>query len=152
MAVLDRDKSLAPDGAEQYDAGVITVDVDGERFEVAAVEHWYEDGMHHFAATEFDCFAEDPDEYMAACKFVETAEDLVRYLDDLYDAGRATPSEIDALVKLSRRFLDIHDARDRYLERRRLREFFRRPARLERSAQWHAQPQAAPDSSALSPA
>lgn len=97
----------------QPEVGIVALKVGNESIEISHVEHWVEDSLHIFRSTEFDCVAEAPDEAGAVVVFIETAEDLFRYLDDLVDAGRATDDEVRTLVKLSRRFFEAFEASER---------------------------------------
>jgi hypothetical protein len=101
--------------AEVPELGVIAIAVGGSVVPISQVEHWVEDGLHVFRSTEFDCMATDEDLCKTVEAFIETAEDLYRFYDDLVDAERATPDEVRTLAVLSRRFYDVYSAQAKAL-------------------------------------
>lgn len=80
------------------------------RVPISSIEHWVEEDVHVFRSAEFDCVGEGSNEFEAVAAFVDNAEDLFRFLDDLHDAGRATEDETRLLIKLSRRFFEMYEA------------------------------------------
>lgn len=96
-----------PDNPE---LGTIGVQIGEHRVPISSIEHWVEEGMNIFRSTEFDCMGEAEDAFEAVNAFVDNAEDLFRFLDDLHDAGRATEDETRLLIKLSRRFFEMYEA------------------------------------------
>jgi hypothetical protein len=97
--------------SENPQVGVIAVQIGEHQVPISSVCYWVEDdGTHVFRSSEFDCQAEAQDEWGAVQKFVDNAEDLFRFLDDVVDAGRATDGEKVTLIKLSRRFFEIYEA------------------------------------------
>lgn len=90
--------------------GTIGVQIGEHRIPISSIEHWVEDGLHVFRSTEFDCMSEDTDQTKAVMSFIDNAEDLFRFLDDVHDAGRATEDETRVLIKLSRRFFELYEA------------------------------------------
>lgn len=138
--------------SEAPEPGIIEVKIGKHLVPISSINHWMEDdGLHVFRSTEFDCMAEADDEGAAVKAFIENAEDLFRFLDDLVDAGRATEGEKMTLIKLSRRFFEVYEALELEREAQRnsgLRNLLRQPPRSQ--PQW--QPQQAPaDFSQLSP-
>jgi hypothetical protein len=96
--------------AEAPEAGVIAIAVGSQRIAISQVEHWVEDGLDVFRSSEFDCIAMDVGVDRAVKAFIDSAEDVYRFLDDLVDAERATPDEVKTLAMLSRRFYDVYSA------------------------------------------
>jgi hypothetical protein len=109
----------------EFGAISVGIGVGGETFSISEVEHWVEDGLHMFRSVEFDCFAQHEDEWGAVEAFIQNAEDLFRFLDDLVDAGRATADEVRTLAKLSRRFYEIYNAQRTEILRRKVRLLLR---------------------------
>lgn len=97
-------------GPENPEPGTIGVQIGEHRVPISSVEHWVEDGVNVFRSAEFDCTGEADDVVAAVHAFIENAEDLFRFLDDLHDAGRATEDETRLLIKLSRRFFEMYEA------------------------------------------
>jgi hypothetical protein len=104
--------------AEAPEVGVIGIVVDRKQIPISQVEHWIEDGMHVFRSMEFDCIAMNEHMGKVLEAFIDTAEDVYRFLDDLVDAERATQDEIKTLAMLSRRFYDVYSAQAQALRRR----------------------------------
>jgi len=104
------DQRAAAIGPENPELGTIGVQIGDHRVPISSVEHWVEEGMNVFRSAEFDCTGEAEDAAEAVHAFVENAEDLFRFLDDLCDAGRATEDETRLLIKLSRRFFEMYEA------------------------------------------
>jgi hypothetical protein len=100
--------------------GAVQVKIAGQTVRISEVEHWIEDGIHVFRSVEFDCIAEHEDEGDAVRMFIENAEDLYRYLDDLVDAGRATQDEIRTFAMMGRRFYEIYTAQAQAAMRRKV--------------------------------
>lgn len=150
------DPATAAPTAAHPQAGAIGVVIGDHSVQISTVSHWIEDdGTHVFRSDEFDCMAEASDEGEAASKFIENAEDLYRFLDDLVDADRATEAEKLTLIKLSRRFFEVYEACQLEAEtarNRRIRNLLgllRQPRRSQ--PQWQPQPKAPDDFSQLSP-
>lgn len=127
---MSDDTSRHPDSvsaptAEAPESGVIAIAVGRSVVPISQVEHWTEDGMHVFRSTDFDCIAMDEDLCKALEAFVETAEDLYRFYDDLVDAERATQEEVRTLAVLSRRFYDVYSAQAQALRRHKRRVLMR---------------------------
>lgn len=115
----------ATDSPKTVDLGVVKICVGDQNVLISEVEHWVEDGLHVFRSTEFDCQSEHEDEGEALFAFLQSAEDLLRFLDDLVDADRATRDEIRIMAKLSRRFYEVYAAQREELERRQRRRLLR---------------------------
>jgi hypothetical protein len=122
--------------------GTIGIQVGDRRIPISMIEHWIEDDRHVFRSTEFDCMGEGDTELGAVVAFVENAEDLFRFLDDVLDSGRATEAEKMTLIKLSRRFFEIYEATTELEQKKqhisRWRKFRRRPPM--NRPQWQRQP------------
>ena len=149
------DAITAAPTAEHPEAGAIGVVVGDHTVQISAVSYWIaDDGTHVFRSNEFDCMAEGPGEWEAAKTFVENAEDLFRFLDDVVDAGRATDAEKTTLIKLSRRFFEMYEAcqlEQAAEENHRIRNLLRLLRQPRRSQpQWQPQPKAPADFSQLS--
>lgn len=108
--------------AEAPDVGMIAIAVGGRQIQISQVQHWREDGLDVFRSSEFDCIAMGDDVNKAVRAFIDNAEDLYRFLDDLVDAERATPDEIKTLAMLSRRFYDVYSAFSEQAQTRRRRK------------------------------
>jgi hypothetical protein len=106
----DREAPRSAKLPETIEIGTIGVQIGDHRVPISGIEHWVEDGIHVFRSTEFDCMGEAEDALEAVNAFVDNAEDLFRFLDDLHDAGRATEDETRLLIKLSRRFFEMYEA------------------------------------------
>lgn len=110
MSPIPPAESAAAPTADCPQAGIIAVQIGEHQIPLSPVEHWVEDGAHVFRSTTFDCVSEAATETEAVQAFVENAEDLFRFLDDVVDAGRATDDEKLTLIKLSRCFFEIYSA------------------------------------------
>lgn len=81
---------------------------------ITAGEYWLdEEGTHVFRSIEFDVQGEGSDEESAFRAFAENVEDLVAYLGDLVETGKATEYEYQDFVKLARRMLEAHARHER---------------------------------------
>jgi hypothetical protein len=149
------DPATAAPTALSPQAGAIGVVVGDHSVQISTVSYWIEDdGTHVFRSEEFDCMAEAQGSWEAARKFVDNAEDLFRFLDDVVDAGRATEAEKLTLIKLSRRFFELYEACQLEAEaeqNHRIRNLLRLLRQSRRSQpQWQPQPKAPADYSQLS--
>lgn len=78
--------------------------------ELSRVLYWREGSEHNFRSVEFDIWAADTDERVAITKFVDTAEDYAKYLNEIIDAGDATTDEIERAVVLLERLTRVYQA------------------------------------------